>query len=70
MRASLDADSRRYPRAGDRGRTGDIQIGNLTLYQLSYARIVPVSPRCHSFNSVTALNVSSVPKLLAPIGYG
>lgn len=24
--------------AGDRGRTDDIQIGNLALYQLSYAR--------------------------------
>jgi hypothetical protein len=24
--------------AGDRVRTGDIQIGNLTLYQLSYTR--------------------------------
>lgn len=35
-----------------------------------YARIVPVSPRCHSFNSVTALNVSSVPKLLAPFVCG
>lgn len=35
-----------------------------------YTRIVPVSPRCHSFNSVTALNVSSAPKLPAPIGYG
>ena len=28
--------------AGDRIRTGDIQLGKLTLYQLSYAR-VPVS---------------------------
>jgi hypothetical protein len=24
--------------AGDRARTGDIQLGRLTLYQLSYAR--------------------------------
>ena len=26
-------------RAGDRVRTGDIQLGRLTLYQLSYSRI-------------------------------
>ena len=25
-------------RAGDRARTGDIQLGRLTLYQLSYSR--------------------------------
>ena len=31
-------DSRRYFRAGDRVRTGDIQLGKLALYQLSYAR--------------------------------
>ncbi len=24
--------------AGDRGRTGDVQLGKLTLYQLSYSR--------------------------------
>ncbi len=28
------------PRAGDRDRTGDIQLGRLTLYQLSYSRDV------------------------------
>lgn len=27
-----------WPRAGDRARTGDIQLGKLALYQLSYAR--------------------------------
>ncbi len=27
-------------RAGDQVRTGDIQLGRLTLYQLSYSRIV------------------------------
>ena len=27
-------------RAGDRVRTGDIQLGRLTLYQLSYSRIL------------------------------
>ena len=27
-----------YSRAGDRVRTGDIQLGRLTLYQLSYSR--------------------------------
>jgi hypothetical protein len=26
-------------RAGDRARTGDIQLGRLALYQLSYARV-------------------------------
>ena len=30
---------RREKRAGDRVRTGDIQLGRLTLYQLSYSRI-------------------------------
>ncbi len=29
----------RFLRAGDRVRTGDIQLGRLTLYQLSYSRI-------------------------------
>ena len=28
----------RAPEAGDRSRTGDLQLGKLTLYQLSYAR--------------------------------
>ena len=27
-------------RAGDRVRTGDVQLGRLTLYQLSYSRVV------------------------------
>ena len=27
-----------FHRAGDRGRTGDVQLGKLTLYQLSYSR--------------------------------
>ena len=27
--------------AGDRSRTGDLQLGKLTLYQLSYARKAP-----------------------------
>jgi len=27
-------------RAGDQVRTGDIQLGRLTLYQLSYSRLV------------------------------
>ncbi len=27
-------------RAGDRSRTGDLHVGNVTLYQLSYARVV------------------------------
>ncbi len=26
-------------KAGDRGRTGNIQLGRLTLYQLSYTRV-------------------------------
>jgi hypothetical protein len=29
-------------RAGDRTRTGDIQLGKLALYQLSYARMFHV----------------------------
>jgi hypothetical protein len=29
-------------RAGDRVRTGDVQLGRLTLYQLSYSREVVV----------------------------
>ena len=33
---------RRIRRARDRVRTGDIQLGRLTLYQLSYSRIVLV----------------------------
>src|SRR5690606_34434811 len=28
------------PRAGDRARTGDLHVGNVTLYQLSYARVI------------------------------
>jgi hypothetical protein len=28
--------------AGDQVRTGDLHVGNVTLYQLSYARIVPL----------------------------
>ncbi len=32
------------PKAGDRSRTGDLQLGKLTLYQLSYARKVPFVP--------------------------
>ena len=28
----------RFSKAGDRGRTGDIQLGRLALYQLSYTR--------------------------------
>ena len=31
--------SRGCEEAGDRARTGDIQLGRLTLYQLSYARV-------------------------------
>jgi hypothetical protein len=27
------------PQAGDRARTGDIQLGRLALYQLSYTRV-------------------------------
>ena len=30
----------RQKRAGDRVRTGDIQLGRLTLYQLSYSRLI------------------------------
>jgi hypothetical protein len=29
-----------FRKAGDRIRTGDIQLGKLTLYQLSYTRIL------------------------------
>ena len=29
-------------KAGDRSRTGDLQLGKLTLYQLSYARVPPI----------------------------
>ena len=33
-------DSQRFKmKAGDRGRTGNIQLGRLTLYQLSYTRV-------------------------------
>ena len=32
--------------AGDRGRTGDIQLGRLTLYQLSYTRMISLSFSC------------------------
>ncbi len=34
-----DLPSQEYFRAGDQVRTGDIQLGRLTLYQLSYSRI-------------------------------
>src|SRR5580704_10434325 len=30
-------------RAGDRVRTGDVQLGRLTLYQLSYSRVLALS---------------------------
>jgi hypothetical protein len=30
--------------AGDRTRTGDIQLGRLALYQLSYSRVPPMVP--------------------------
>ncbi len=28
------------PRAGDRTRTGDVQLGKLAFYQLNYARVI------------------------------
>ena len=31
-------------KAGDRGRTGDLQLGRLTLYQLSYTRVYCLPP--------------------------
>ena len=30
-------------RAGDRTRTGDVQLGKLAFYQLNYARVLPCS---------------------------
>src|SRR5215210_3271011 len=32
-------------RAGDRTRTGDVQLGKLAFYQLNYARVVPLLDR-------------------------
>ena len=37
-------------RAGDRVRTGDIQLGRLTLYQLSYSRILQILRSTNKFN--------------------
>ena len=37
---------RRYGRAGDRTRTGDVQLGKLAFYQLNYARVQLRSTRC------------------------
>jgi hypothetical protein len=34
-----ESERRRRRRAGDRARTGDIQLGRLALYQLSYTRV-------------------------------
>ena len=43
-------DNDKASRAGDRVRTGDIQLGRLTLYQLSYSRnfldLNPMNPIC------------------------
>ena len=42
-RAPATSDERAFPggslQAGDRARTGDIQLGRLALYQLSYTRV-------------------------------
>jgi hypothetical protein len=39
LRRSESERRRRRRRAGDRARTGDIQLGRLALYQLSYTRV-------------------------------
>ena len=41
-------------RAGDRVRTGDIQLGRLTLYQLSYSRLILM------LRSVNYFNISNI----------
>ena len=41
-RSTPELHRRKKKRARDRVRTGDIQLGRLTLYQLSYSRIVLV----------------------------
>ncbi len=38
--------------AGDRVRTGDIQLGRLTLYQLSYSRIMPANIKSILFYTI------------------
>lgn len=62
-------------KAGDRTRTGDLNLGKVALYQLSYTRlgdvlyriIVMVSTKylkkCHSF-------MNTVPSWNAPSGFG
>src|SRR5690554_688565 len=42
-------------RAGDRVRTGDIQLGRLTLYQLSYSRVL--NPELHIQNYGFTCNI-------------
>ena len=41
-RSTPELHRRKKKRARDRVRTGDIQLGRLTLYQLSYSRVVLV----------------------------
>ena len=51
---------RLYFRAGDRVRTGDIQLGRLTLYQLSYSRIFSCQAGlvsvCRNFSAAKLVN--------------
>ena len=47
-----------YMRAGDRTRTGDVQLGKLAFYQLNYARVLyRITPR-PSPGKVSALPLS------------
>ena len=46
-------------RAGNRARTGDLNLGKVALYQLSYARIILPDPRSHG-ESNPALNLERV----------
>ena len=57
--AGILADSRRRPwcyciRAGDRTRTGDVQLGKLAFYQLNYARDLPISEPAVGIEPTTA----------------
>ena len=62
-RSTWHASFRQRPNhgAGDEVRTRDIQIGNLTLYQLSYARSahkLPNAPHCRKERTAKALAAS------------
>jgi hypothetical protein len=51
--------------AGDRARTGDIQLGRLTLYQLSYSRETTPTGGAESGNIMKTRHVRN----LAPAGF-